>query len=231
MTIQKQRSFNPIKPIYFMHTSDITRQEKKIALETLKEILQIAGVEGKIPIIDNGFWRSPDYKDPQGKLNPHMSVDWYVNNWLNEYRKQINVDYSARELMNDSWNKTEPHYDIILTAQDLYAPKTNFIVGFACPERGAVVSVNRFRNLYDKRMERESKKQELYHEIGHVFNLPNEARADLEDSLGAHCKNICAMRQGLNVPYDWINFVKDRDKTRQIYCDTCTKDLRKFFLN
>lgn len=225
-----KRSFNPIRPIYFMHTSDITQEEKQLALETLGEILDIAGVIREIPIIDFGVWRRPNYRNSDGQLAPHMSVDWYVDKWLNPQRQQVNADDGATQLLFDPWNERHPHYDVILTAQDLYTPDTKFVVGIAHERRGTITSVIRFRGMKDKRMEAETKKQELFHEVGHVFCLPNKNRGfALEYSLGAHCTNSCAIRQGLYVPRDWINFVNDRQRTRQVYCNQCTKDLRAYF--
>lgn len=222
--------FNPIRPVYFMHTPDITSEERALALETLEEILDIANVRRQIPVTDFGVWREPNYRDSNGQLVPHMSVDWYVNRWYNPQRRKVAVDEGARQLLFDPWNDRQPHYDVILTAQYLYTPDTNFVVGVAHPRRGTITSVNRFRNVSDGRMQRETKKQELYHEVGHVLGLPNESRGvDLEYSLGAHCINPCAVRQGLRVPSDWINFVRDRDRTGQVYCDTCIKDLRTYF--
>jgi len=221
---------NPIRPIYFMHTPDITPEEKQLALETLEEILNIAKVSREIPVVDFGVWRQPNFRNSDGQLVPHMSVDWYVNKWLNQQRRQVNVSEGATQLLFDPWNEKQPHYDVILTAQDLYTPDTNFVVGIAHKRRGTITSVKRFRDIKDKRMERETKKQELFHEVGHVFGLPNESRGfDLEYSLGAHCTNNCAIRQGLYVPRDWVNFVNDRQRTGQVYCDPCTKDLRTYF--
>lgn len=222
--------FNPIRPIYFMHTPDITQEEKQLTLEALEEILDIAEVRGKILVVDFGVWREPNYRNSDGQLIPHMSVDWYVSKWLNPQRKQVNASDGATQLLFDPWNERQQHYDVILTAEDLYIPNTNFVVGVAHTRRGTITSVKRFRDMKDKRMERETKKQELFHEVGHVFGLPNKSRGfDLEYSLGAHCTNNCAIRQGLSVPYDWVNFVNDRQRTGQVYCDQCTKDLRTYF--
>lgn len=222
--------FNPIKPIYFMRTPDVTHEEKELALETLEEILDIAEVRGQISIIDFDVWRQANYKNSDGQLIPHMSVDWYVNKWLNQQRNQVNVDKGITQLFLDPWNKKQPHYDVILTAYDLYLPNTNFVIGVADGRRGTIISVKRFRGMKNKRMERETKKQALFHEVGHMLDLPNEKRGfDLEYSLGIHCTNKCAMRQGLCVPYDWINFVNDRQRTGQVYCDQCTQDLKAYF--
>ena len=222
--------FNPINPIYFMHTPDITQEERALAIEALEEILDIAGVGEEIPIVDFGVWRETNYIDENGWLVPHKSVDWYVNGWYNSQRHQVDVDAAMTQVIFDPLIGIQPHYDVILTAHDLYTRNASFIVGVAYPRIGTIISVNRFRAVSDRRMQRETKKQELYHEVGHVLGLPNEGRGyDIDNSLGAHCTNLCSVRQGIRVPDDWVNFVNDRIKTGQVYCDSCITDLRGFF--
>lgn len=222
--------FNPINPIYFMHTPDITQEERALAIEALEEILDIVGVGEEIPIVDFGVWRETNYIDENGWLAPHKSVDWYVNGWYNSQRHQVDVDAAMTQVIFDPLIGIQPHYDVILTAQDLYTRNTSFIVGVAYPRIGTIISVNRFRAVSDRKMQIETKKQELYHEVGHVFDLPNKGRGfDIDYSLGAHCTNLCSVRQGIRVPDDWINFVNDRIKTGQVYCDSCITDLREYF--
>lgn len=222
--------FNPIRPIYLMNTPDIRQEEKEAAVEALREVLDIGRVGKQIPIRDFGVWRNPGHIDENGGLRPHMSVDWYVDKWFNPKRNQVNTNSAMIQMLNDPWNKREPHYDVILTAYDLYAPETNFVLGVATGQRGTIASMRRFRQIKEPGMERETKKQEIYHEIAHVFEIPDEKRGfALEYSLGTHCANSCAVKQGLRVPHDWIMFVHERKKTRQIYCDPCVRDLRKYF--
>ncbi len=222
--------FNPAIPIYFMHTPDVTQREKALAIEAIEEILEIANVKGKIPIADFGVWRKRDWIDSSGKLVPHSSVDWYVNRWYNLQREQVDADEGARQLLFDPWVKAQQHYDVILTALDLYMPNTKFIVGGAHRKRGTIISVKRFKDVRDRSMGEETIKQEVYHEVGHVFDLPDENRGSgITYSLGAHCANLCAMRQGIVVPRDWINFVYDRKRTGQIYCNTCAAELKTYF--
>lgn len=121
---------------------------------TIDEILNIAGVGSKVKIIDLGVWRHPNYRN-SGGLAPHKSVDWYVDQWFDQRRGQVDVSKSIRQLIVDPWNEENPHYDLILTARDLYIQGTEFVVGYACPRRGAIISLNRFRNID------EAKKQSL----------------------------------------------------------------------
>ena len=225
-----ENPFNPINPLYFMHTPDITKEERTLAIETLEEILTLAGVGEEIPLVDFGVWREPNYLDRNGELVPHKSVDWYVNRWFNAQRQQVDADSAMAQVVSDPWIESQPHYDVILTAQDLYQRNADFVVGVAYPRIGTIISVNRFRAVSDKRMQREAKKQEIYHEVGHVFGLPAEMEEFAPDySSGGHCPNLCSVRQGIRVPDDWINFANERIKTGKVYCDSCIDDLREYF--
>ncbi|UCD83331.1 MAG: hypothetical protein JSU92_08365 [Deltaproteobacteria bacterium] len=222
--------FNPMNPVYFMHTTDISQEERDLALETLEEILYLAGVGDEIPIVDYGVWREHNYIDENGRLVPHKSVDWYINGWYNSQRNQVDVDAAMTQVIYDPLIGIQPHYDVILTAQDLYTRDTSFVVGVAYPRIGSIVSVNRLRAISDGKMQKEAKKQELYHEVGHVFGLPNEGRgSDIDYSLGAHCTNLCSVRQGVRIPDDWVSFVDDRKKAGKVYCDSCITDLKGYF--
>lgn len=224
------KPFNPIRPIYVMCTEGVTPEEQKAALEALVEILYIAGVSGKIPVRNLGVWRNKDFVNEKGSLLPHQSVDWYVLSCLNSKRKQVNASQVMRHLEEDPWYQKERHYDIILTDLDLYIPDTNFVVGLAWPTRATIISTYRFRNIRNEALRREAIKQEVYHEVGHVFGLPNSRRFDLERSLGLHCRNPgCAMRQGLHVPHDWIKYTLERLDSGIIYCRACERDLKEFF--
>ncbi|MFH1105719.1 MAG: hypothetical protein V1731_00735 [Candidatus Aenigmatarchaeota archaeon] len=221
---------SPIKPVYLMRTPDVTIEEKNVARGALEEVLDIAGVGNRVHVIDFDVWREPNYTNPDGELVPHKSVDWYVTKWKNRQRGQVNIHDGATQLLFDPWVEKNPHYDVIITAEDLYIPDTNFVVGVAHPTRGTIISVRRFRSVPDRLMQRETIKEETYHEIGHVFDLPKEGRGfAINYSLGSHCTNTCAMRQGLYVPHDWVGFVNDRLRTGRTYCEPCAQDLRNYF--
>lgn len=231
MTIVRERKgYGPIRPVYLMYTPDITKEEKNLAIETLEEILDIAEVGKQMRIFNLGVWRMKEYRDSKGKLIPYRSVDWYVDDCFDPERRQVCANRSLIRVAHDLVDAKLPHYDVILTAKDLYTKNVNFIVGLAEEGIGTIISVNRFRGILGRRIQSEAKKQELYHEVGHVFGLPNEKRGyALTRSLGTHCTNKCSLRQGLSVPKDWILFAYDRMKTGKIYCDACVRDLRNYF--
>ncbi|MEM7826919.1 MAG: hypothetical protein QXQ40_01700 [Candidatus Aenigmatarchaeota archaeon] len=219
------RALTKIKPIHLMHTPEISQDEKDLAIETIEDVLEIAGI--KLRIEDLGVWRDKNYKNPDNTFAKHKSVDWYIDQWFDPERKQVNARKGIEQLFNAFWIQEEQCYNVILTARDLYAPGTNFVVGCAQSGIGAIISVRRFRHIPK---EREVKKQEIYHEIGHMFGMPDRMRSCcIEESLGPHCTNVCAMRQGIYVPHDWIIFAEDRKRTGQIYCSACVSDMKKYF--
>ncbi len=91
--------FNPIRPVYLMHTPDVTEDESDAALEALHDILDIAGMAGRIQVTDLGVWREEDYVDANGELVPHKSVDWYVEKWYNPERGQVDMDTACPSLL------------------------------------------------------------------------------------------------------------------------------------
>jgi len=64
-----------------------------------------------------------------------------------------------------------------------------------------------------------------------VFGLiPKNRTKNIKESLGKHCINICIMRQGLELPKDWIDLTRDRIKYGAL-CPTCKQDLKNYFIN
>jgi predicted Zn-dependent protease len=160
-----------------------------------------------------------------------ISVINYLDKGLKAGRKgQINVD----EILNILGNEIivlplkDIYYKILILKTDMYSDETNFVIGLAQEGIGSVISINRFLKL-DYQTQIECIKTETIHELGHVFGLiPDSRTIMVEESLGKHCKNHCTMRQGLNVPTDWIEISKDR-LNYGTFCDICREDLRMFF--
>tara|TARA_B100000315_G_scaffold191068_1_gene181228 strand:- start:123 stop:935 length:813 start_codon:yes stop_codon:yes gene_type:complete len=225
-------------PIYFMHTSNITLAEKDVAIGALEDILETANGKDRMPIIDFGAWKEPTYRDANGQLVPNMSVDWYVDTAFNPPRRQVNANLALKALLDCPYQKEREHYHVLLTAHDIYDNNTNFLVGLASGRNSTIISTARFRPISDSTMREETIRQEVYHEVGHLLGLVQDRLRldhprkglDIEYNLGPHCTNDCAVRQGSIVPNNWIDFVDDRLRTGQIYCDPCTADLKDFFI-
>lgn len=145
------------------------------------------------------------------------------------YGKQIEVDdFSFCTLLDKDLFKKRKGFSIFFINRDLTLKDLNFVIGVASQLYYAMFSPVRFRNL-DRELKDLCLKVELWHEIGHLFGAPNCKRSDLVNKLGSHDPDyeICVMRQGMNVPKDWIKFARDYKEKNIIYCDWCKKAIRK----
>lgn len=209
-----------------MNQEGLNGLEKKAVLDGTKEILKIAGVHNFIDIKDFGVWRNSSEE--------FGSIDWYLQQARKTSRNktQLNATTLITALEIEPMRDVQDHYDIMIIHLDMYPVDedyeyVNFVIGIASKNIGTVISTNRFRELEDDLMY-DCIKTETMHELGHVFALPNKQRNDLDYSLGPHCANTCIMRQGINLPYDWIKFSRDRLKSDPL-CSPCKKDLKNYF--
>ena len=224
-------------PIFFMKAKDVTEAEYSPILDAAREIVNNAGVSLDHPIKDFGVWRGENW-NKDGKLEPWMSADWYVESCMLErdrgHGKQIDADRLIDLLSTEPW-KRNFHYDVFVVGNDMTSKAwstgsyLNFVVGIACRYNGTVISVNRFRELSGS-MKHGVLQTEAYHEIGHLFGLPDdERRSDLVAELGGHCpERGCSMKQGMTVPHDWIENTIDRANRGQPYCEKCVADLKDY---
>ena len=224
-------------PIYLMHEEGLAGDDKAAVLSGIKELESLAGV--RLEIRDFGVWREPYYKD-EGGLIKYQSVDWYIEQGRKQSQTndQIFADIILDEMFCDPWRLPEkggePHYDVMVVNQDMYAAGTvtefgtGFVIGLASPSYGTIMSVFRFFGL-DIKERFECIKTEAMHELGHVFGLPSvDRKTNIEESLGGHCTNRCVMRQGLAVPHDWRRLSEDR-LNHGALCIECEKELKSFF--
>jgi predicted Zn-dependent protease len=117
----------------------------------------------------------------------------------------------------------------VVTDFELYVEGMGLTMGYAIPKYASVISVRRVRAVKDEKLRKEVIKQETYHELGHVFGIPNPERGRKIKYLhGWHCTNTCAMMQVFWLE-DWLKLVEERKRTNRIYCDLCENDLREFF--
>ncbi|MCX6777330.1 MAG: hypothetical protein NT157_00410 [Candidatus Micrarchaeota archaeon] len=206
--------------LYVMRTSNVSDSEYGSAVCAVREVVALA--QARIAVHDFGVWRQRDYFQ-NGQLMPHGSVDWYIKIGDNPQRRQVNVWPVLSAILKDPNQAQTRHFDVLITGNDLYLGNTNFVVGAALAT-ATIISVVRFRGFGV--LTQECIKQETYHEIGHLFGLPNQNRSGLVKSLGGHCPNECAMQQGLAVPRDWINRANARAESRRVFCGTCANDLQ-----
>ena len=218
-----------IKPIYLMHESGVECFQLEAVIAGISEILQLAGVSSEIQIKNFGAWRNDNWQE-NGQLTMFNSIDWYLERaWKNSDEPgQLNGGSFIRDFQITPWRKAQPHYDVVVLKSDMYSEGVGFVIGLAVECVGTVISVARFCSL-ERNLQIECLKTEIIHEAGHVFGLPpNDRQDNIEYSIGKHCLNFCTMRQGLEVPEDWIRITGDRLQSGA-FCPQCQKDLQRFF--
>lgn len=203
-----------IRPIIMIIEPGIESWQKESVLEGVREILEIAGIYDKIEIKEDNnielYLKEGFKQERNGQLNADLIIGLIENEII-----QLHMSLSPL------------YYKILIFKKDLYSDKTIFVIGLGQEGSGAVISIYRFLKLkYSD--QKECIKTEVIHELGHVFGLiPDSRKFKVENSLGKHCKNRCTMRQGLNVPDDWIRISNERLQFGT-FCDICLKDLRAF---
>ena len=219
-----------MKPIYVMRQEGITSAQESAVLQGIDIVLQAA--QADVEVKSFGVWRHKDWVNLyNGQLNPYMSVDWYVEQGRKASRGngQLHGGAICNALWQEPWQKSHPHWDVVILKSDIYDDGCNFVIGEAVADGFCIVSVNRLSGL-DEASQKECIITETIHELGHVFGLPNDNRGDgtIEQSLGGHCTNVCTMRQGLVVPRDWLRMTQDRLR-HGTFCQICLAELRQFF--
>ena len=224
--INSERSFQI--PTFIFWDETVTTAQQGVIREAFTELFRATGFDpAKISYLGN--WREQDFKDPDGKLKPHKSIEWQVQSKWNASRRQVNAEDVLTSMFFDPYQTTDPHWEVIFTNKDLFVGNTNFVIGGAQPDLGTLISLGRLESIRDTALRGETQKTEIFHEFGHVLNLPTNRRGrnNLDHSLGDHCLSPgCSMKQGLNVPDDWITFTTSRLRSGgRPFCGDCIKDL------
>ena len=218
------------REIFLMNQEGVSKDDKRAVIDGIKELVSFSGVNLNMRAF--GVWRNKEYIKER-ILQEFQSIDWYVENarQTNPNNYQLNVDTLLWTLYVEPWRYFDkggkPHYDIVVLNEDLHSKDCNYVIGLSMREIGTALSTMRFGEL-NRRERYECVKTETIHELGHTFGLPNEKRPGLVESLGTHCGNVCVMRQGLDVPQDWIKMSHDRIKHGAL-CPDCKAELKEFF--
>lgn len=228
-----KRVINPERrkplPTYVFWDETVGYNQQVEIKETMVELFESIGLDRAL-LEFYGNWREEDYKLPNGNLKPHAGIEWQIKSKVDKTKGQINADSVVREMSDDPYQITSPHWEVIFTNEDMMAPDTNFVIGCARPDLGTIISLKRLSTINNPNLRKESIKTEIFHEVGHVFNLPDVKRSEnIENSLGPHCTNYgCSMKQGLRVPQDWETFTKERvDAGGKPFCGECTSHLKE----
>lgn len=220
-----------VKPVNILDTQSF-RPERMAVVDAVKELVERCHPPQPIIVNDYGCWRHPLWRDPENKLQPFLSVDWYLSNAWDSERQQVNANILMDTIASEPWRRQGAigdHYDIFVVDQDMYALQRptdeDFIVGFAQRFVGTVVSTYRLEGLSDLFF---LLKTIMMHEMCHVFGTPNPGREDVDRAHGAHCTNRCIMRFPARTPQDWERFTEDRFLVGPL-CINCGEDLWRHF--
>lgn len=231
-TVIRVRIVNPERsfqiPTYVFWDRTVTPAQQAIIRQTMADLF--AAVRLDPTQLDYfGDWHEADYRDARGALVPYKSIEWQISSKLMSRRGQLDADQFAYDMYGDPYQKSHPHQEVVFTNQDMRSRDTNFVIGVAVPDLGTLISLWRLSSITDPDLRTECIRTEIFHEVGHVLGLPSARRGveRLEKSLGSHCRSEgCSMKQGLNVPHDWINFTRQRlVRGGRPFCSECVTDL------
>ena len=207
-----------------MHDRGVQAHQIQAVLSGIRELLSMAGAGSQIEVKNFGNWNQFPGRD-------YGTVDWYIQRAAASSMRPDQLD--ALKLLADTdcepWKETTPHYDVFVTSYDINSGEANnnFVLGLTHENMGTVLSTWRYRSLPSD-MRFETLKTLTMHELGHVFGLPNESRTNLDNRYGgAHCSNICIMRQGITVDA-WVKITKNRLEHGPL-CNECQRDLQEHF--
>jgi len=219
-------------PIRIYWDDQVTHDQQMVIREAFFELIK--GISaGNTQIYYHGNWRSSSYKSAEGNLVQHQSIEWLLDYCWEPIRKQIDADKLTVLLLQFPKSLNTPRKTIVFTNRDLYLEGSNFVIGAARTDIGAVISLAKLEAIIDPYIKKEAQKTEIFHEVGHVLGLPTSRRGEkkLHRFLGDHCiETGCSMKQGEEVPEDWIEITRDRiNSGSKPYCDICFEDLINIF--
>lgn len=147
-------------------------------------------------------------------LEPNFSSDAYVTSDISDLERQrrqrdaAKIILSAKNILKSS--DETPRYALLVTKQDLFANKMNFVFGLANRDLGiGVLSTARLTERNDELTPSQIKERifkEAAHEIGHLGGL-------------THCeRDTCLM--------SFSNTIGEVDQKLPLLCDDCKRKLR-----
>lgn len=224
--VNPERSYQV--PTFIFWDETVSPTQQGLVREAFDELFTEIGFDrSKVQYLGN--WRESGYRDSTGKLVPHKSIEWQLQSKWNDSRRQIKADEALYAMFNDPYQTSTPHWEVVVTNKDLYSSETNFVIGAAMPDLGTIISLSRLEAIRDVGLRGEAQKTEIFHEFSHVLGLPTNRRgsSNLDYSLGPHCRSAgCSMKQGLNVPTDWMTFTTERlRRGGKPLCGECVTDL------
>ena len=236
-----------LKPVKVLLTSEIDNEILEVISEAFKIISREAELDKKIPVEISDF---SNYRVPgKRKISKYSTQDQIFEDCIKKQSEKVDLGcllgIFLNLLMNSHGNDYFDSYYLIATQKyDLKTDNSNFVIGGAWDNIGAVISLLRItgenlpKNNIPKKIsfddfEKEMIITETLHEFGHVFGCAKEGRKYTINKLGSHDDpefiNDCVMLQGMTVPDDWIRMTKKRLKSEHAFCELCREELKDHF--
>jgi hypothetical protein len=228
----RTESMKKLKPINMLDMRMI-RPERAAVVDAIQELAVLGRAPQPLPVNDFGHYRDHKWLDKEGRLRPHLSVDWYVANAWNPKREMVDGTRLLRSLAEEPWRREEifgDHYDLILLDADLLGEESfeaaEASVSVSQHLIGAAISTRALDRLnYDLYS---LLKTAALHAFGHAFGLPDLRRPNIDYAHGLHCPNQCVMRHAPADISAWQKLTEDR-LVHGPLCPSCVEDLRRFF--
>jgi len=124
-----------IRPVYISHTPGVQDKYIAAAIEAVRRVSAIAGVE--LPVEYFGAFNVGD--------RPYGSVEWYIQRAWNPQRTQLNASQMLNLSRSEPWQEKEPHYELWITHLDLWSGDggNNFVYGLTQRGLGTIQSYAR----------------------------------------------------------------------------------------
>ena len=208
--------------LYPNQGDEVAKENSQIAVCTLAELLDVLpkDVKDKFHIkVDN-----------HTKLSKNLG--WYEHSAFLPERKQIAADNMLFDFIHDPLKEQDHHVGLVILNKDMTARDKSsdgkyidFLFGLAT-SGAAIISFYRFNSgIKNKKDRRSCIRRAVLHEFFHTVGLiPYWRKSNIDNRLGLHCKNVCVMRQGMNVS-EWKNHALEEDKKKIILCPQCVDNL------
>ncbi len=214
------------RPIYICWTNGVTEGEGAATVAGVQQVLELAGIWKEVAVFGPEDWADGDF----GRANWYQDAAMFRPSRDMGEGPQVNAEQLFQLLRDEPWQKSRPHFDVMVLDRDLCTNDgLNFVFGVALPDFAYLQSIMRFREVQPLRLRHRLIQRLTAHEYGHVLGLPgrNGPGSNTEWNLGPHCTNICAMRQGTSVGI-WIAQIEEEGISGvNLFCEQCSSRLRE----
>ena len=235
--------FKNIRPLHIMWQEGIEPNQLDGVWHGIVKTLQKAEVLSEFKLYSYAAGRRKNYKNKDGLLNPHQSLDWHIERARQQSKKPgyLNSTVLLNTLAEDPAYNTDAKYDLVIVREPLHYSDHSLrtVDGVGRQKQVAVITIgsrlhllqpvaneSAAKNLIRKKHFSLATQMLAIHELGHVFGLlPGTGNKNPNDQelKDAHCLKDCVMYwQEDAVMYEKI--------IAEPFCPDCKEKLKQFFL-